>query len=267
MRNLIKFIGLYNYSITFYSLFLIGLYFLINENIILKSKYFNSSNYISGSIYNFQSSITEYFNLREKNELLQFENKLLIDRVTNFEKNTLAENDQYDFIDASVINNSIRKKKNYLTIDKGYDDGIREGMGVISNSGVVGKIKYVSKNFSTVISLLNTSYYVSSLISNSNTLSSVNWLGENPEELNLLYVPKHIEVYKGDSVITSSFDSIFPKGILLGQIISINKDVNSNFYDISMRSSQNFFNLSSVYVIDNNLMEEKKNLEIATDEK
>ena len=90
MRNLIKFIGLYNYSITFYSL-LIGLYFLINENIILKSKYFNSSNYISGSIYNFQSSITEYFNLREKNELLQFENKLLIDRVTNFEKNTLVE--------------------------------------------------------------------------------------------------------------------------------------------------------------------------------
>ena len=90
---------------------------------------------------------------------------------------------------------------------------------------------------------------------------------KNPEELNLLYVPKHIEVYKGDSVITSSFDSIFPKGILLGQIISINKDVNSNFYDISMRSSQNFFNLSSVYVIDNKLMEEKKNLEIATDEK
>ena len=111
MRNLIKFIGLYNYSITFYSLFLIGLYFLVNENIILKSKYFNSSNYISGSIYNFQSSITEYFNLREKNELLQLENKLLIDRVTNFEKNTLVENDQYDFIDASVINNSIRKKK------------------------------------------------------------------------------------------------------------------------------------------------------------
>ena len=154
-----------------------------------------------------------------------------------------------------------------MTIDKGYDDGIREGMGVISNSGVVGKIKYVSKNFSTVISLLNTSYYVSSLISNSNTLSSVNWIGKNPEELNLLYVPKHIEVNKGDSVITSSFDSIFPKGILLGQILSINKDVNSNFYDISMSSSQNFFNLSSVYVIDNKLMEEKKNLEISTDEK
>ena len=76
----------------------------------------------------------------------------------------------------------------------------------------------MSQNFSTVISLLNTSYYVSSLISNSNTLSSVNWLGENPEELNLLYVPKHIEVYKGDSVITSSFDSIFPKGILLAKL-------------------------------------------------
>ena len=238
MRNLIKFIGLYNYSITFYSLFLIGLYFLVNENIILKSKYFNSSNYISGSIYNVQSSITEYFTLREKNKLLQFENKLLIDRVINFEKDALTKNDQYDFIDASVINNSIRKKKNYLTIDKGYEDGIKEGMGVISNSGVVGKIKYVSKNFSTVISLLNTSYYVSSLISNSNTLSSVNWIGENPEELNLLYVPKHIEVNKGDSVITSSFDSIFPKGILLGQILSIDKDVNSNFYDISMTSSQ-----------------------------
>ena len=89
----------------------------------------------------------------------------------------------------------------------------------------------------------------------------------NPKILNLLYVPKHIDIQKGDSVITSSFDTIFPKGILIGEIVSINKDTNSNFYDIDIMSSQNFYNLSMVYVVDNILYQEKKALESDTDEK
>ena len=122
-------------------------------------------------------------------------------------------------------------------------------------------------NFATIISLLNNSYFVSSLVKNSNTLSSVNWNGNDPKILNLLYVPKHIDIQKGDSVITSSFDTIFPKGILIGEIVSINKDTNSNFYDIDIMSSQNFYNLSMVYVVDNILYQEKKALESDTDEK
>ena len=268
MRNLIKLISLYNYSITFYLLLLISSYFLITENFVLKTKYFNSSNYIAGSVFSAQSRVSEYFLLKKKNTLLEAENKKLKESLTNIRSiNNFIENKQYNFIDAEIINNSIRKKNNYITINKGTKHGIKEGMGVISNLGIVGKVKYVSDNFATIISLLNNSYFVSSLVKNSNTLSSVTWNGNDPKILDLLYVPKHIDIQKGDSVITSSFDTIFPKGILIGEIVSINKDTNSNFYDIDIMSSQNFYNLSMVYVVDNILYKEKKALESDTDEK
>tara|TARA_B100001029_G_C15035459_1_gene439832 strand:- start:837 stop:1643 length:807 start_codon:yes stop_codon:yes gene_type:complete len=268
MRNLIKLISLYNYSITFYLLFLISSYLLITENFVLQTKFFNSSNYISGSVFSAKSAVSEYFLLKKKNTVLESENKKLKEELINLRSvNNFVDNNQYNFIDAEIINNSTRKKNNYITINKGSKDGVKEGMGVISNLGIVGKVKYVSNNFATIISLLNSSYFVSSLIKKTNTLSSINWDGNDPKILDLLYVPKHIDIQKGDSVITSSFDTIFPKGILIGEIASINKDINSNFYDIDIISSQNFYNLSKVYLVDNILYQEKKTLESATDEK
>ena len=266
MRNLIKFISLYNYSITFYLLVFFSSYFLVNDNFVLKTKYLNSSNYIIGTVFSFQTSITDYFRLEEKNKLLETENKLLKEKIINTSENLYNDSlNSYSFslIEAEVINNSLRKTKNYITINRGSKDGIKEGMGVISSLGIVGKIKYVSDNFSTIISLLNTSFFVSSLIEESRTLSSVNWDGSDPTRLKLLYVPKHLDIVEGAKIISSSFDAIYPKGLLIGKITSINSDVNSNFYDIEISSSQNFYNLSKVYVINNSMYEEKKNLEKA----
>lgn len=267
MRNLIKFISLYNYSITFYILVFFSSYFLVNDNFVLKTKYLNSSNYIIGTVFSFQTSITNYFRLEEKNKLLETENKLLKEKIINTSENLYNDSlNSYSFslIEAEVINNSLRKTKNYITINRGSKDGIKEGMGVISSSGIIGKIKYVSDNFSTIISLLNTSFFVSSLIEESGTLSSVNWDGSDPTRLKLLYVPKHLEIVEGGKIISSSFDAIYPKGIMIGKITSINSDVNSNFYDIEISSSQNFYNLSKVYVINNSMYEEKKNIEKRT---
>ena len=269
MRNLIKFISLYNYSITFYLLVFFSSYFLINDNFVLKTKYFNSSNYIIGSVFTFQNSIKNYFILKEKNLLLEAENKQLKQELINTSNdfsNDSIYNYQFSLIEAEVINNSLRKTKNYITINKGIKHGVKEGMGVISNSGIIGKVKYVSDNFSTIISLLNTSFFVSSLIKESGTLSSVNWEGKDPSKLKLLYVPKHLDIVEGSDVVSSSFDSIYPKGILIGKIISVNREVNSNFYDIDISSSQNFYSISKVYVVNNFMYEEKKSLEKITDE-
>ena len=242
---------------------------MINDNFVLKTKYFNSSNYIIGSVFTFQNSIKNYFTLKEKNLLLEAENKQLKQELINTSNdfsNDSINNFQFSLIEAEVINNSLRKTKNYITINKGIKHGVKEGMGVISNSGIIGKVKYVSDNFSTIISLLNTSFFVSSLIKESGTLSSVNWEGKDPSKLKLLYVPKHLDIVEGSDVVSSSFDSIYPKGILIGKIISVNREVNSNFYDIDISSSQNFYSISKVYVINNFMYEEKKNLEKITDE-
>ena len=134
-------------------------------------------------------------------------------------------------------------------------------MGVISSNGVIGKVKYVSDNFSTIISLLNTSFYLSTLVDETKTLSSINWDGKNPREVKLLYVPKHVPLEIGYSVITSSFDSIFPKGIEVGKISSINEDTNSNFYDVDILLSEDFYSIYNVYLVKSFPFEEKINLE------
>ena len=272
MRNLIKFISLYNYSITFLILLFVSGYFLINENFILKTKYFNSSNYLSGSVFYYQSSIVNYFKLDDKNINLEKENQRLNEKIIRSYSSVKEDIDSslnldYNYIKAQVINNSLRKSKNYITINKGSKDEIKVGMGVISSSGIVGKVKYVSQNFATIISTLNTSFYISSIVKKTNTLSSVNWNGDNPKTLKLLYVPKHIDIREGDEIISSSFDSIFPKGISIGKIKEIRKDVNSNFYDIDILSTQDFYNLSTVYIVKYLLVDEKVELEKITDEK
>jgi len=203
---------------------------------------------------------------------LERENKKLRDKIIRSYSSIKEDvdsslNRNYNYIKAEVLNNSVRKSKNYITINKGTKDGLKEGMGVISSKGVVGKVKYVSENFATVISILNTSFYVSSILKKTNTLSSVNWDGVNPKTLKLLYVPKHIDIRKGDEIISSSYDSIFPKGISIGKIKKIRKDVNSNFYDIDILSTQDFYNLSTVYIVNYLLVDEKIQLEKITDEK
>ena len=78
-------------------------------------------------------------------------------------------------------------------------------------------------------------------------------------------MPKHIDVREGDEIISSSFDSIFPKGISIGKIKEIRKDVNSNFYDIDILSTQDFYNLSTVYIVNYLLVDEKVKLESKID--
>ena len=92
MRNLIKFISLYNYSITFYLLVFFSSYFLVNDNFVLKTKYFNSSNYIIGTVFSFQTSITNYFRLEEKNKLLETENKLLKEKISSNGQKLMGKN-------------------------------------------------------------------------------------------------------------------------------------------------------------------------------
>ena len=236
MRSLLKFISRYNYSITFFFLLLFSFFLVLNESFILRSFYFNSSNYISGSFYKVQNGILGYFSLESKNTILINENLKLINRIKKLDsdyKSVAIDTSTIGFLSAQVINNSLNKSKNYITIDKGFKDGVRENLGVISSNGVIGKVKYVSDNFSTIISLLNTSFYLSTLVDETKTLSSINWDGKNPREVKLLYVPKHVPLEIGYSVITSSFDSIFPKGIEVGKISSINEsstlDSNSSY--------------------------------------
>ncbi|MDN5203490.1 rod shape-determining protein MreC [Fulvivirgaceae bacterium BMA10] len=273
MQSLFLFLHKYRAFFIFVLLEVGCMWLIISNNQYQSATFFNSSNRIAGSILNTKSGITDYFSLKQANENLATENARLreevmkqreiIDRLPrNVALNLIL--GQFDYSEAKVINNSIRNLNNYITVNKGWADGIEPGMGVIGQSGLVGIVKSSSKHFSTIISLLHTDIYVSSLLKRTGDLSSTKWAGDNPEEANLMFVPRHVDVKEGDTVITSGYNSIFGQGTMIGTVNNVSIKENATFYDIKVALSTDFSSLSYVYIVKNNLKVEKDSLEIAT---
>ena len=124
-----------------------------------RSKFLNSSNQITGSIYGTFNGITQYFNLKTENQILLEENKRLKMTVFNQENtapvDTLLEY-KYELYSSLVYKNSYALPNNYLTLNKGQIDHIEEDYGVITSKGIVGIVDQTSKNYSRVLSILNT---------------------------------------------------------------------------------------------------------------
>ena len=162
---------------------------------------------------------------------------------------------------AQVINNSIHNSKNYVTINKGLVDGVKPGMGIIGPDGVVGRIKSASDHYAVAISLLHTNMMVSAVVSSTDAFGTVKWNGRSPRQAALDYIARHQSVSVGDSIFTSSYNSIFPQGIPIGVISEVSLPENATYYDIKIDLTTDFSKLSYVYVIRNRLVQERDSLE------
>jgi rod shape-determining protein MreC len=134
-------------------------------------------------------------------------------------------------------------------------------MGVISDRGVIGKVMAVSDRFAVVVSLLNTEMFISAMIKRNNTLCTINWDGLSAIETPLLYVPRHVNVEQGDTIITSGYNSIFPENILIGTVKTKSLESNATFFDIRVALTEDFYKLNYVYVVKNPVQAERDELE------
>jgi len=217
----------------------------------------------------FSQDVREYFSLRETNRLLAEENARL--------RNLLEKRDQalinlnhisdtaittrFAYISAKVVNNSVDRFTNFITINKGSDDGIVPGMAVISPSGAVGKVKTVSAHYGVVTSLLNIDVMASAILKRTGNFGTIQWDGRNQDEISLKFVPRHVDPHKGDTIITSGFNAVFPEGIMIGTIADVELSKEALFYDIRVKLSQDFRRLSYVAVIKSNLKHEQDSVE------
>lgn len=250
----------------------IALFLVFNYNNYQKVKYLNSSNVISGSIYNSLNSVVSYFKLAKVNEELAKENaKLRSQKQTvspelffsQEEIPTFIPSDStlFRFVSAKVINNSVNRPFNYITLNKGRKDGVRPDQGIISANGVVGVVTNVSESYSMGLSVLNQRWSVSSKLKKNGFLGSLLWDGDDYRFAELMEIPFHVELEVGDTIITSGYSSIFPEGVLIGVIQSFDKPAGENYYNISVELFTDFKALSYVEVIDNLNREEIKGLE------
>jgi len=134
-----------------------------------------------------------------------------------------------------------------IIIDKGKNAGLYLNMPVVNSYGVVGRIVSVSPNYSKVLLIIDQNSAVDCLIQRSRERGMIK--GVSPEVCSLDYVAKPGDVIVGDSIITSGLGGVFPKGLSLGKVISVNEVSGEFFKEIETRPAVNFSKLEEVLVI------------------
>lgn len=286
MQRLFLFFYQYRAFFTFLFLELFCAWLLIQNNPYQGARFFNSSNGLVATLNNVSHGIREYFTLRQVNSTLAEENARLRSQFealnqraylapqSNYARTSVPRIDsltqtavlpdtavinQFSFVSAKVVNNSVHRFTNFITINRGSNDGIRPGMAVISPLGAVGKVRTASRHYSVITSLLHVDVQVSALLKRTGHFGTIQWDGVNPDYVKFKFIPRHVEPVKGDTVITSGYNAIFPEGIMVGWIEEIKK-TDELFYDLTVKLSQDFRKLSYIEVVKNSLKHELDSL-------
>ena len=258
MQQIVNFILRNKTFLLFLLLFSIAILFTVQSHSYHKSKVVNSANFLSGSIFKASNNISAYFNLKDQNLILQEENNKLKSLVFNSKKKldtTYIDSttfvNKYKFTSGQVIRNSYSSTNNYLLLNKGAKDSVKQDFGVITSKGILGIIEETSKNYATVLSILNTTSRISAQLKKTNHFGTLSWNGLSPRLIQLTDIPKIAPVLKGDTIITSGRSSIFPKGIPIGIIENFKLDDAENYYEINIALFNDMTNIEHVYVIQN----------------
>lgn len=272
MRSLWQLIFRYHVFLLFLALQGVAITLLVRSNSFHHHTWLSSSNRVTGALYARRAVVSEYLRLQSVNEELARENALLkSERPAAFLKlsdNMYLHNDtvhlrRYEYTTGKVINNSINRPKNYLTIDRGSRNGIDVGMGVVNNGAVVGIVKDVSEHFAVVMPLINTGFRLSVKLKRTNAFGSLEWDGGDPTLIRMNDVPRYANPLKGDTVVTTGYSAYYPEGMLVGTVDSYRIPEGENFYEIDIRLATEHYRLSYVDVIRNLLAEEQVELENA----
>ena len=268
MNNLLNFFIKHSAWFIFAIYVILSLVLLFKDNPYQQSVYLTSANSLSATVYKAFNGVTSYFHLHDINESLQERNAMLemelIELRNQMSEMALKDPDslnqpalkQYTFVMAQVISNSIAQPNNYITINRGYMDGIEPEMGVIDQNGVVGIVNVVGPHAARVISLLNPHIRLSCKLRSSGFYGSLVWDGKNPQSAVLEELPKHVKYQAGDTIVTSGYSAVFPPGIIVGTVQGPARGSTDSFVSLRIKLTTNFSQLSSVRVITNSMKEQ-----------
>ncbi|NQZ44375.1 MAG: rod shape-determining protein MreC [Flavobacteriaceae bacterium] len=269
MQRIINIILSYKNAFLYSGLLFIAVFLTIRSHAYHQSKFFNSSKWVTGSVYNTSTNIKDYFGLQEENQRLVEENERL--RVLLF--NAQVVNDEvldsslqdYAVINARIVKNSYASPRNYLTINKGRSHGIQQDMGVITTDGILGIVENTSTNYATVQSILNTRSSINAKIKNTDYFGSLEWNTDRFDVVQLVDIPRLVPVNVGDTIVTGAMSSIFPENIPIGVIQKYDLNEARSFFNIDVKLFNDMANLKNVYVIENRNRQEVLDLEKKTD--
>jgi|YNPMSStandDraft_1061717.scaffolds.fasta_scaffold59317_2 rod shape-determining protein MreC len=269
MRNLWLILWRLKHIFLFLLLEAIALFMLYQNSLFQQTLFYNVFVGVDAKVSSIRKGIVGYFHLKKENELLRKENAYLhsllktsfvISYQATFVVNDTLFRQRYAYMPATVIRNTTQYKDNYIIIDKGKAQGVKEGFGVFSPEGVVGIVDHVTENYAVVRSFLHSKFVISAQIKGKPSVGNVTWSGKDFYTGYLHDIPLHIKPAEGDTIITSPYSDIFPAGIFVGFIKKMEIDETNSFYRIEFRLAADFSNLSTVYVVTNLLKDEQEEI-------
>lgn len=273
MQQILNFVIRNKTFLLFLLLFSIALASTIQSHSYHRSKFINSANGLTGDLYGTFKSVSQYFDLKYENTILVEENKLLREQLFNSHNtsdhsyiDTTYTIGKYRVISAQVYKNSYALTNNYLTINAGEKDSIKEDFGVITSKGIVGIIDNTSTNYARVLSILNKKSSINAKIKSTEHSGSLKWGGNSPTFVQLEDVSKFAPVKVGDTIETGGQSSIFPKGIGIGIIDSFVTDISGDTYTVHVKLFNDMTNIGTVYILENRDKAEINTLENSSNE-
>jgi rod shape-determining protein MreC len=253
---------------------IVSLVLLYNGNEHHKAQAITSSNAIAGTIFSWRKEVTDYANLKEVNRRLAEENagwrNRHISTYTPMEglfariQDTVRQQ-EYRVITAKVVNSTWHKPKNFLTLDKGAKAGLHSDMGVIGPSGIVGVVRDVGPGFASVISVLSPEIKTSVQLRRTGHFGLLYWNTNDALTSSVIDIAKHARVAVGDTVETRGGDGIFPAGVPVGVVESVEDEPGNNYHTIVVRLSEDMTRSGFVYVVEDLRRTERDTLQQANE--
>jgi len=275
MRKLFELLSNYHPFLLFLLLEGLCLFMITESQFFQRTRILHSANFLGGSLFSYKSGFTEYLDLKEQNDSLAKMNSELLKQqfgelvIENAVSDTIRDTtfrQLYHFQSARVINNTTNKQYNYMTVNRGQNSGIGVDMGVMSKDGIVGKVRFISANYASVMSLLNKDFTIPAKIKKNNTFGPISWDGRSSELMQLKDITESVDVRKGDTIVTSGHSTLFPENIPIGMVEKVEMQPGNLFHNIEVRPFAKMNSVKHVFVIDFVDKEELRALEAQQDE-
>lgn len=279
MRALLDFLTKYHHWLLLIVLEGLSFTLLFQFNHYHSSVWMTTANAVAGKIHAWEENALRYISLGDVNEalmrrnlILEQHNEALTRRITQLtHDSTQAEVTQarhmagITMVPAHVITNSVLRRNNFITIDRGEADGIEPEMGVVCGTGIVGIIFMTSPHYAIVQPLLNSHSSISCRLRGSSYFGYLKWEGGSPLYAVLDDIPRHARFKVGDTVETSGFSSVFPPGIFIGKVASIENSSDGLSYRLRVHLGIDFTRLQDVSVVTQQFHSELHELEHRAD--
>lgn len=241
---------------------IIALVLIFSKNAMQRSWVAGQSAALNSRVSGYIDEGVTYLKLKQVNEDLVAQNKALMVELYGKEgaKNpifrkvhdTLGGGQIYTFVDGEIVFNSINRRNNYFTINRGRRDGVYPQMGVMAPRGIAGIVINSTDSYALVQSVLSVNTIrINAALKNSGYFGTLTWSGDNSRVMHLADVPKYVALKIGDSVVTDGKSAIFPKGVMIGTIAGYSVDNKTGFWDISVELSEKMGALNKIFVVKN----------------